>query len=106
MHTCVKTAADTCDMAMSTMYTPNPISRRQEFDLIRSNEKEALFLSDRFGGRVDQMKRSELINSMGPGASLLTSVNVGLDHLGQDPGFAPNMLHLSKGKIDESVRII
>ena len=91
---------------MSTMYTPNPISRRQEFDLIRSHEKEALFLSDRFGGRVNQMKRSELINSMGPGASLLTSINVGLDHHGQDPGFAPNMLHLSKGKIDESVRII
>ncbi len=68
-RTSVKTAATTNDMAASSLYTPNPISRRQEFDLIRSHEKEALFLSDRFGGRIDSMKASELIHSLGPDAS-------------------------------------
>jgi len=50
-HSCAKTNASTCDMAVS-IYTPNRTSRRQEFEMIKSHEKEALYLSDRFGGRA------------------------------------------------------
>ena len=49
--TFTKTAAST-NYENSTLFSPNPITRRQEFDLIKSHEKEALFLSDKFGGRL------------------------------------------------------
>ena len=53
-HTNAKTNASTCDVLnQSTLRTPNQISRRQEFSLIKSNEKDALFLSERYGERLD-----------------------------------------------------
>ena len=88
------TAASTADMlGNSSLFTPNDVSRRQEFDLIKSHEKEALYLSDRFGGRVPmRMKELETCS---------------LEPLEEeaDPGFAPDVLHLSKTKIDDSTRL-
>jgi len=65
--------------------------------LIKSHEKEALYLSDKFGGRLP-MNASELYSmSMGPLMSYQDEC---------DPGFAPDVLHLSKSKIDDSTRLI
>lgn len=86
-HTCVKTVASTCDM--NTVHTtPNRTNgNRREFDMIKSHEKEALFLSDRFGDRRETFRTVD-----GLDRSLISALN--------DPGFAPEVLHLSKGKID------
>ena len=54
-HTCHKTVASSADIwNPSLLVTPGNqgLSRRREFDFIRSHEKEALFLSDRFGERI------------------------------------------------------
>ena len=83
-HTCVKTVASTYDINHSGLQSPNRLTNRQEFDLIKSHEKEALFLSERFGDRRETYRiigHASLINN-------------------RDPGFAQDVLHLSKGKID------
>lgn len=89
-HTCVKTVATTCEMVTSELVTPARMNHRHEFNLIKSHEKEALFLSDRFGDRRETFR-----TVTGLDQSLISAVNVTVD-----PGFAPEVLHLSKGKID------
>ena len=51
-HTYAKTAASTALDLNSSVFSPYPVTRRQEFNMIMSNEKEALYLSDKFGGRL------------------------------------------------------
>lgn len=102
-HSCIKTAASTnyggYDPASSNnVLSPNPITRRQEFNLIKSHEKEALYLSDKFGG--GRLRVSELFNTSL--ANPLASVR---DEQFADPGFAPDVLHLSKTRIDEGTRL-
>lgn len=96
LHTCM--GASTCDtIANKSMQTPSAsrFTRRKEFNLIKSHEKEALYLSERFGDRV--------LDTNG-GRNLAGSTLVVTNHP-NDPGFAPEVLHLSKGKIDQSLRL-
>ena len=62
--------------------SPEPLSRREEFDYIKSCEKQALFLSERFGDR-----RAEASTTV--------------PHAGD----SQHLLHLSKHKIDSCIRI-
>ena len=107
-HTCIKTQASTCDMVTrretvgtinhnqgSSLQTPiATFSRRREFDLIKSHEKEALYLSERFGDSVtNSFARTVLPETRKTSGAIAFGTGV-------DPGFAPDVLHLDKGKID------
>ena len=96
-HTCIKTVASTCEMTNTEIATPARMNHRREFDMIKSHEKEALFLSDRFGDR------RETYRTVGGGAgldhSLISAVHAS-SFAAADPGFAPEVLHLSKSRID------
>ena len=96
-HTCMVASTRDTEMMNKSMLTPSAhrFTRRNEFNLIKSHEKEALFLSERFGDR--------LLDSTG-GRNLAGSTLVMTGTA--DPGFAPEVLHLSKGKIDQSVRFV
>ena len=87
-HSCHKTVASTCEMNRSELVTPNRLSHRQEFNIIKSHEKEALYLTERFGSKMEAQRIL--------GTASFKSV---------DPGFAPEVLHLSKGRIDQSLRL-
>ena len=96
-------------MNRSSLWTPSATRRQQfntnynttrrdkEFNLIKSHEKEALFLSERFGDRT--------LDTTG-GRNLAGTTLAMSNHPMVDPGFAPDVLHLSKGKIDQSVRLV
>ena len=83
--------------ASRRVYNTNTSNHLNEFNLIKSHEKEALFLSERFGDRQ--------LDSTGGRNLAGTTLAVASTYPQRDPGFAPEVLHLSKGKIDQSMRL-